>query len=188
MWPAINSYANAKYNTTQIAEYTAFQFGNTHIPAELTTWCDQRHGRDRPLSLILCGPSRLGKTEWARSLGRHMYFNTDFDLALWDETAEYIIFDDISNNDYFFKWKGLIGAQKTVTLTDKYRAKKTVQWGKPCIWLCNEIPHGISANAWVTKNCTVCYLENALFCASCPHDNVRDASVVSWPDSQLEYI
>lgn len=46
-------------------------------PNECSNWVEQhlRGGRERPKSLILCGPTRLGKTEWARSLGTHMYFN-----------------------------------------------------------------------------------------------------------------
>jgi len=82
------------------------------------------------------GPSRTGKTEWARSLGIHMYFNHLIDLKRWNSNANYVIFDDIE-----FKFlparKAFWGAQKTFTLTDKYMHKKTVQWGKPMIFLCN---------------------------------------------------
>lgn len=96
---------------------------------------------DRPKSLILCSPTRFGKTVWARSLGKHMYFGGMFNLDDWDETAEYIVFDDFEW-DYFKRWKkNFFGAQKCFVLTDKYRKKITVNWGKPCIYLCNEEQH-----------------------------------------------
>lgn len=68
-----------------------------------------------------------------------MYFNHLFNLDDWDDTVKYIIFDD-------FDWKfipskkAFFGAQKQFTLTDKYRTKKTVHWGKPVIYLCNDLP------------------------------------------------
>ena len=92
---------------------------------------------DRPKTLILCGPSRTGKTEWARAIGRHLYFNGLFNLDDWDEQAEYIIMDDM-NIKYLPNYKAWFGAQSQFTLTDKYRKKKTVKWGKPLIWICND--------------------------------------------------
>jgi len=91
---------------------------------------------ERPRSLLLIGESRLGKTEWARSLGKAMYFCNLFSLDDWRDDAKYIILDDIDIK-FFPHWKFFFGCQKEGVLTDKYRKKRRVRNGKPTIWLCN---------------------------------------------------
>jgi len=54
----------------------------------------------------------------------------------WDDDAKYIVLDDFDIK-FFPQWKSFFGAQKSFVLTDKYRKKRTVQWGKPLIWVCN---------------------------------------------------
>lgn len=119
---------------------------------------------DRPKSLIIHGESRLWKTEVARRLGRHVYFNNDFDLDeyLADETVDFAIFDDI--NDGMLKglkgYKGWMGAQAQFTTTDKYRKKYQCFWGRPCIWANNGSPlfeKGIDYR-WLTDNCLIEYV------------------------------
>lgn len=122
---------------------------------------------DRPKSLILCGPSRLGKTEWARSLGRHMYFNGMLNLDDWDDDAKYIILDDFSPDvaKYLPMWKSFFGAQRQFVLTDKYRKKRTVRFGKPLLWLCNECPRLDDHNAreWLKENSVTVWVNNKLY-------------------------
>jgi hypothetical protein len=51
----------------------------------------------------------------------------------------------------------LTGAQQQFTVTDKYTRKKTIRWGKPCIYLNNQDP--LEANLpdwqkqWLQANC-----------------------------------
>lgn len=116
---------------------------------------------DRPRSLILVGVSRLGKTEWARSLGPHMYWNGYFDLSLWNDDADYAIFDDIST-DNFKQYKQWLGAQRQFTATDKYMRKRQLLWGKPCIFLANQIPD-FDDRDWINANCSIVQLRNPLF-------------------------
>lgn len=87
---------------------------------------------------MVTGPTRLGKTEWARSLGRHIYMCGMFNLSMWDDRAEYLVIDDI-NFEFFTPGgrKSLWGAQRELTLSDKYTKKKCINWGKPMIYLCN---------------------------------------------------
>jgi hypothetical protein len=88
----------------------------------------------------------MGKTMWARSLGRHTYWATYHNLATWDKDATYTIMDD-------FNWKASstemkkswFGAQHTFTMTDKYVRKITIINGKPLIYICNILP-------WETGN------------------------------------
>lgn len=122
----------------------------------------------RPNSLVLIGPSRTGKTEWARSLGKHMYFNNLINLDEWNEDADYIVLDDFNKDitKYFPCWKCFFGGQKRFTLTDKYRGKKTVNWGKPMIWLSNEdifMNLNIEQSNFIKKNCTTVVINEKLY-------------------------
>lgn len=139
----------------------------TKVPEELDDWircnldCPQP---ERPRCLVLVGPSRLGKTEWARSLGRHMYFNGMFMQDLWDTRAQYAVFDDID-----WKWivngKGWLGGQKEFVITDKYRKKMRVHWNHPVIWCTNKplIQHeGLDLN-WLEANATIIHLNQRLY-------------------------
>ncbi|UDN67472.1 replication-associated protein [robinz virus RP_428] len=122
---------------------------------------------ERPKSLLFIGASRIGKTEWARSLGEAMYFCGQFNLDDWNSDAKYIILDDF-NIKFFPAWKSFFGCQKSFVLTDKYRKKRTVQWGKPCIWLCNDDgdPRRTLSGAestWLWSNCLIYESDNPLF-------------------------
>jgi len=118
--------------------------------------------------LILWGETRLGKTLWARSLGRHIYcclqFNVD-DVKTNIDEAQYAVMDDIQGNFQFFPaYKGWLGAQKTFTVTDKYRGKTTITWGRPTIWLMNEDPEEVGHVDlnWLRGNCTIVHLTQSL--------------------------
>jgi len=87
---------------------------------------------------MLVGPTRLGKTEWARSIGRHIYMCGLFNVDMWDAQAKYIVIDDISFDFMGGARKSLWGGQKEFTVTGKYRKNRTVKWGKPMIFLCNQ--------------------------------------------------
>nr|WAE42567.1 MAG: replication associated protein [Cressdnaviricota sp.] len=135
------------------------------IPNELSDWNNQRRNGDRPKSLWLCGNTRLGKTQWARSLGSHIYWNNQYNLDDWNPDAEYLVIDDIDWK-YVPAKKALLGAQLTFTLTDKYRKKVTLNWGKPVIYLCNkdmDVYHTCDESDWLRDNCTYIFILNKLF-------------------------
>jgi hypothetical protein len=136
------------------------------LPPRAQDWLDQRLGNDRPQSLILVGPTRTGKTEWARSLGRHIYFNSVFNLDKWDPAAEYAIFDDCEWQ-YIPSKKGWFGAQREFDCTDKYRHKRTLIWGKPSIFLCNSDSYDRLRSApeytWLRGNSIEIVLINPLY-------------------------
>ncbi|AMH87663.1 replication-associated protein [Pacific flying fox faeces associated gemycircularvirus-1] len=122
----------------------------------------------RPRSLILWGETRLGKTVWARSLGPHIYccpqWNVD-DLKAGLEDAKYAVLDDIQGNFQFFpSYKGWLGGQSTFTVTDKYRGKTTIQWGRPTIWLMNDDPEEVGHVDlnWLRGNCDIIHLTDTL--------------------------
>nr|API65417.1 replication-associated protein [Oat dwarf virus] len=90
----------------------------------------------RHRSLYICGPTRTGKTSWARSLGIHNYYNSQVDFTNYNADALYNIIDDIPIK-YVPNWKCFLGAQKDFTVNPKYGKKKTIRGGIPCIVLVN---------------------------------------------------
>ena len=164
---SMHGFANWKFRPQPEAYISPphFQFNTTGYPA-LETWVRQhlrlndRHVRGQ--SLILWGGTRTGKTSWARSLGRHAYY-----CGLWSydeplDGVEYAIFDDLT-----FGWKGFpmykqwLGQQERFFVTDKYRGKKRIDWGLPCIYLCNDNPlesPDVDHN-WLTGNCLILNIE-----------------------------
>nr|APZ86457.1 replication associated protein [Maize streak virus] len=93
--------------------------------------------RSRKQSLYIVGPTRTGKSTWARSLGVHNYWQNNVDWSSYNEDAIYNIVDDIP-----FKfcpcWKQLVGCQRDFIVNPKYGKKKKVQKkSKPTIILAN---------------------------------------------------
>lgn len=91
-------------------------------------------------SLWLYGGSRMGKTDLARSLGVHWYMNGAWNVEGYSDAATYGILDDIEWPSLQRYYKGLLGLQKHVTVTDKYKPKKTIMGGKPVLVLSNALP------------------------------------------------
>lgn len=128
----------------------------------------------RPRGLVLYGATRLGKTVWARSLGAHSYFGGLFNMDLFSEDGRYAVFDDIAGGFGFFpSYKCWMGGQFEFSVTDKYRHKRNVRWGKPAIWLCNTDPRldwykpGSGPDfEWMEANCDFVELSRAIFHAS----------------------
>lgn len=127
-----------------------------------------------PKGLVLFGSTRLGKTVWARSLGPHNYFGGLFNVDDFSESAEYAIFDDIAGGFSFFPgYKNWMGGQFQFTVTDKFKHKRTVRWGKPTIWLCNTDPRldfykpgGAPDWEWMEANCEFVEITSPIFRAN----------------------
>jgi hypothetical protein len=119
----------------------------------------------RPRSLILHGASKLGKTDFARSLGKYCFFRGTFNqrtlVSTGIENLDYIIWDDVSWKDNALKddqYKNWLGGQDEFTISDKYAKKIDVTWSKPCIFLCNGDPmFGLldKDRNWLEANCTI---------------------------------
>lgn len=147
----LKSIAYDNYSRTY-EEYTPEFTTFNNVPFAAMSWVQNylidKIARRAP-SLLLIGETGTGKTEWARALsfiyglGDHMYFNGGFNLDEWNENADYIIIDDFDKDPdvklekYFPSWKQFFGCQREFTLTDKYRRKTKVHWGKPMIWISN---------------------------------------------------
>lgn len=117
----------------------------------------------RNKSLLLWGPSRLGKTIWARSIGNHSYYGGLFSL---DEKTDvdYAVFDDMQGGlDYFHGYKFWLGHQKWFYATDKYKGKRLIEWGKPAIWISNTNPLLEKGDTdWLQANCEIIELKHKI--------------------------
>lgn len=130
-----------------VPNYTTDQF---NVPPVVQNWVDEMviylylyklgiARPARPKSLVIIGPSRTGKTSWARSLGPHIYFNGYFNgrgLLGRTKSVGYAVFDD-TKLERIINPKGWFGAQETFTITDKYVRKTDITWGRPSIFLIN---------------------------------------------------
>lgn len=60
--------------------------------------------------------------------------------------------------------KQFFGAQKEFTITDKYKGKKTVRWGKALIFLCNYDPTIQDGwDQWYDQRCLVVKVQNKFY-------------------------
>ena len=115
----------------------------------------------RPRSLIIYGASKLGKTIWARSLGRHHYFNRQFGTAQMVDDAEYAVFDDMDRGLLGFDYKAWMGGQNQFSIVDKYISPRTVYWNKPVIVLMNDDEYQRNKAStkldkdWINANCII---------------------------------
>ncbi|KAJ1442126.1 Geminivirus AL2 coat protein, MSV type [Sesbania bispinosa] len=128
-----------------------FSPSSFRLPHELRLWLERELILDefsaarpfRPKSIIVEGQSRTGKTQWARSLGRHNYLcgHLDFNSRVFSNDALYNVIDDISPNYLKMKhWKELLGAQLNWQTNCKYEKPVLIKGGIPSIILCNPGP------------------------------------------------
>ncbi|ADT91305.1 Rep [Bromus catharticus striate mosaic virus] len=121
-----------------------------------------RRPDERRRSLYICGPTRTGKTSWARSLGAHNYWQHSVDFLNLVANATYNVIDDIP-----FKfvpcWKGLVGCQFDITVNPKYGKRRMLKNGVPSIILVNEDEDWLkqmqpSQVGWFETNCIIHYM------------------------------
>lgn len=82
-------------------------------------------------------------------------------------TREYIVLDDVPDNKIGNRWvwqhyNALFKGQEWVTLTDKYRPKRTFKWGKPLIYSTNEFPDEEHVET-LALNSVVVYINSEMF-------------------------
>ncbi|AFS65316.1 spliced replication-associated protein [Dragonfly associated gemykibivirus 1] len=169
---SLRAYADWKYRPARDPYITpeGISFDTSELP-ELDLWVQQTLSgfTGRPKSLILIGDTRLGKTLWARSLGRHAYFGGLFCLDESLEDVDYAVFDDMQGGlEFFHAYKFWLGAQKQFYATDKYRGKQLVNWGRPSIYISNTNPladKGADVD-WLMGNCVIVHVDRPIFRAS----------------------
>nr|CRI68473.1 Replication protein [Pepper huasteco yellow vein virus] len=177
----IVSNANRIFHTPPEPWVPPFQLSSfNNVPEIMTQWvsenvCDAAARPMRPLSLVVEGPSRTGKTLWARSLGPHNYICGHMDLSpkIYSNNAWYNVIDDIPPH-YVKHFKEFMGAQRDWQSNCKYGKPIQIKGGIPTIFLCNPGPQSSykeylseeknrSLNDWVQKNAIYVTIEEAIF-------------------------
>jgi len=143
-----------------------------NIPPEIINWWNRNKNekQDRYDLLVVVGPTKLGKTQLMRALGKHLYWKGMVkldDLAkLTDE--QYVVIDDID-------WEFIPASiKKTVLLgtgdcivSDKYVRKLRVMANLPCVYICNPPANGFSlfydSDAYWRANTVVVHINNKLY-------------------------
>ncbi|QGA69867.1 replication associated protein [Ocimum mosaic virus] len=163
--PYVSPYANATFN---------------NVPEEIRNWVDENVKDSaarpwRPISIVIEGDSRTGKTIWARGLGPHNYLCGHLDLSpkVFSNSAWYNIIDDVDPH-YLKHFKELMGAQRDWQSNTKYGKPIQIKGGIPTIFLCNP-GHNSSyksylnedkneqLKAWAEKNAKFFTLESPLY-------------------------
>nr|AIP87521.1 replication associated protein [East African cassava mosaic Kenya virus]AIP89720.1 replication associated protein [East African cassava mosaic Kenya virus]AIP89744.1 replication associated protein [East African cassava mosaic Kenya virus]AIP89750.1 replication associated protein [East African cassava mosaic Kenya virus]CCM09581.1 replication associated protein [East African cassava mosaic Kenya virus] len=152
----------------------------TNVPDELEAWVSENVMGSaarpwRPISIVLEGDSRTGKTMWARSLGPHNYLCGHLDLSpkIYSNDAWYNVIDDVDPH-YLKHFKEFMGSQRDWQSNTKYGKPIQIKGGIPTIFLCNPGPTSSykeflaeeknqSLKAWALKNATFITLHEPLF-------------------------
>jgi hypothetical protein len=128
-----------------------------YMPERMKQWLEKYvWGREklskyeRIKSLYIVGPTNTGKTDTCYNLlnknGNYCKVFVIDTYTSWQSFNEYIeknglpdfvLVDDISIEELGRGWKNLFGAQKTITYALAPTKKKTIPYGRPCIYLCN---------------------------------------------------
>ncbi|AEA76810.1 Rep [Tomato leaf curl Joydebpur virus-India [India/Kolkata/Chilli/2007]] len=153
------------------------------VPEELEEWAaenvvDAAARPLRPVSIVIEGDSRTGKTLWARSLGPHNYLCGHLDLSpkVYSNDAWYNVIDDVDPH-YLKHFKEFMGAQRDWQSNTKYGKPVQIKGGIPAIFLCNPGPNSSykeyldeeknsALKYWALKNATFITLEGPLYSGS----------------------
>ncbi|AAF02098.1 AC1 replicase-associated protein [Pepper leaf curl virus] len=132
----------------------------------------------RPISIVVEGDSRTGKTMWARSLGPHNYLCGHLDLSpkVYNNDPWYNVIDDVDPH-YLKHFKEFMGAQRDWQSNTKYGKPVQIKGGIPTIFLCNPGPHSsykefleeeknTALKNWALKNAIFVTIEGPLFSGS----------------------
>nr|AIS68775.1 replication initiation protein [Bitter gourd yellow vein virus]UYO78095.1 AC1 [Tomato leaf curl New Delhi virus] len=150
------------------------------VPPELVDWANVNvvcaAARPfRPISIIIEGDSRTGKTMWARCLGPHNYLCGHLDLSpkVYSNDAWYNVIDDVDPH-YLKHFKEFMGAQRDWQSNTKYGKPVMIKGGIPTIFLCNTGPNSsykeyldeeknAALKQWAIKNAVFVTLEEPLY-------------------------
>jgi len=167
---SINAALSTKKRPVQFVQELQYGF---KLPDAITNWLEKEFTKkERCRCLVLVGPTKLGKTAWARSLGHHMFWRLDVNFGEWDETAKYIVIDEIEWK-YIPKKKGLLTHMGDITINAKYKKTRNVCNNKPAIVIVNELDINEEQAYW-RENTTIVYVTDKLFDTTQRMYNVAD--------------
>jgi len=102
-------YFTDKHFASPKVEYSPTHTEFIHVSQQMRDWVEHELPKsDRPKILVIWGPSRTGKTNWARSLGHYTYLGYTWSFKELDQTCNYVIIDDIDMTN-FRLWQPFLG-------------------------------------------------------------------------------
>lgn len=132
--------SNLKRKFTEAFPSYDSKYTDFNVPKELTDWINSWE-EERTKCLFLIGPSRYGKTTWARSIIQpHTYWKMQIDLTTYNPESKLVIFDDVDWKLLSYSAKGWLTQAGEFTATDKYHRKKIIHATFPAIYITNEWP------------------------------------------------
>nr|AFX95952.1 Replication-associated protein [Tomato leaf curl Karnataka virus] len=179
---------------TPPVEVYVFPFSSSsfdQVPEDIEEWAADNVSSAaarplRPISIVIEGDSRTGKTMWARSLGPHNYLCGHLNLSqkVYSNDAWYNVIDDVDPH-YLKHFKEFMGAQRDWQSNIKYGKPVQIKGGIPTIFLCNPGPkssykefldeeENSGLKNWTVKNAIFVTLERPLY--SCSNQNGAQAS------------
>nr|AUP47659.1 rep protein [Cotton leaf curl Kokhran virus] len=154
------------------------------VPEELEVWAAENvvsaaARANRPISVVIEGDSRTGKTMWARSLGPHNYLCGHLDLSprVYSNDAWFNVIDDVDPH-YLKHFKEFMGGPKrTGNQIQNTGSQFKLKGGIPTIFLCNPGPNSSykefldeeknsALKNWALKNAIFITLESPLYSGS----------------------
>lgn len=166
----VSAFADHRYKTPDASDpVRAFPDDfNAFIPQEIYDWKVDLESHVRGVrdmkSLWLHGPTRLGKTQLARSLGCHSYMANTWNFTTLRDDVSYAVLDDIDWDSIKWQYRALFGLQSDVSFTGKYKRPTKFVWGIPIIFLSNELPYfPPETKAWMDQNVTFVHIYNKLY-------------------------
>nr|ACS94052.1 rep protein [Tomato leaf curl Vietnam virus] len=150
------------------------------VPEELEEWAAENVVSSaarplRPISIVIEGDSRTGKTMWARSLGPHNYLCGHLDLSpkVYSNDAWFNVIDDVDPH-YLKHLKEFMGAQRDWQSNTKYGKPVQIKGGIPAIFLCNPGPNSsykeyldeeknTALKSWAIKNAVFVSITEPLY-------------------------
>nr|AGH27831.1 AC1 protein [Tomato yellow leaf curl virus] len=150
------------------------------VPDELDEWVAENVVSSAarpwtPISIVIEGDSRTGKTMWARTLGPHNYLCGHLDLSpkVYSNDVWYNAIDDVDPH-YLKHFKEFMGAQRDWQSIAQIGKPIQIKGGIPTIFLCNPAPtssyreyldeeKNISLKNWALKNAIFVTLYEPLF-------------------------
>ena len=124
------------------------------VPEAMENW--KRDNIDSPspgrrTALVLVGPTRTGKTEWAERAGPNpIIMNNRWNMSNYFPGASHVVINDVDLKSFGGStetyWREVLGCQKRFDARDRYTKTEQLKWGFACILTCNpdQDPRNIS--------------------------------------------
>ena len=104
------------------------------VKRNLSGSCGRRHSEG---ALVVVGPRLGGKRTWAKKFGPHVELVSLYSSAAVDAGEDgYVVCQHMGRE--FPYAKQLLGCQPVVAMAGEDGRVRQRQWGRPCIWICDE--------------------------------------------------